>query len=47
MMEALTNKPEVYALVEAPLLPVVARCCKQDGEEHFEEFVGQWNLHCA
>ena len=30
MMEALTNHPEVYATVEEPLLPVIARCCKED-----------------
>ena len=37
MMEAVVSKPEVYAAVEAPLLPLLARCCHQDCEDFFEE----------
>ncbi len=37
MMEAVSGKPEVYAALEAPLLPLLARCCREGAEDFFEE----------
>ena len=37
MMEAVAGTPEVYAALEAPLLPLLVRCCREGGEDFFEE----------
>merc|ERR1719502_1140438 len=47
MMEAVSNydggagvsKAEVYRNMEAPLMPLLVRCCQQDAEDYFEEML--------
>ena len=39
MMEAISGKAEVYRQMEAPLMPLFARCCEQDAEDYFEEML--------
>ena len=39
MMEAVSGKAEIYRNMEAPLLPLFARCCEQDAEDYFEEML--------
>ena len=39
MMEAVSSKPEEYAAVEEPLMPLFTRCCREDAEDFFDEML--------